>query len=103
VLITQRGVYNQLAIMMNNVYECMKYEVMCYKECVGCYPDFSDREYIFSIVYRMVDSYGTLVLPYFVAQFIRYYCELLRNIQFIADNCTCLYEMRCECLCPSNF
>jgi hypothetical protein len=53
---------------------------------------------IFSIVYRMVDSYGT-----FVAQFIRYNCELLRNIQFIADNCTCLYEMRCECLCPSNF
>jgi hypothetical protein len=61
--------------MMNNVYECMTYEVMCYKECVGCYPDFSDREYIFSIVYRMVDSYGTLVSPYFVAQFIRYYCD----------------------------
>jgi hypothetical protein len=77
VLITQRGVYNHLAIV--------KYEVMRYKECVGCYPDFSDREYIFSIVYRMVDSYGTIVSPYFVAQFIRYYCELLRNIQFIAD------------------
>ena len=45
VLITQRGVYNHLAIVMNNVYKCMKYEVMRYKECVGCYPDFSNREY----------------------------------------------------------